>query len=95
MDQVGSLDDQIGYNIKKLQSQMQPLRKGGKRATVQFKDDIDRMADLKSRQKKVKCPKSKRAFMRDNPTEKQARLRKDWPMFEQAIKDELHQIRSE
>jgi hypothetical protein len=29
------------------------------------------------------------------PTEKQARLRKDWPMFEQAIKDELHQIRSE
>jgi hypothetical protein len=95
MGEYDSKEDQIAYNIRNLQAQMQPFRKGRKRAKVQFKDDVDRMMELKAKQKKAKSAKSKRGIKRDNPTEKQARLRPDWPKFEEAIKAEMHQIRNE
>jgi hypothetical protein len=60
---------------------------------VQFKEDIDRMTELKMKKQKAKAAKTKRGVKRDNPTEKQARLREDWPMFQEAINAEIQQIR--
>jgi hypothetical protein len=53
------------------------------------------MFKLKSQQKQAKLAKSKRGVKRDNPTEKQARLREDWPLFQKAIQEELKQIRED
>ena len=83
MADVEAIEQEIARNIRTLSNLMVPVRKGGKRATVQFKDDIERMSELKKQQKRVKVAKSKRGNKRDNPTEKQARLRDDWPLFEQ------------
>jgi hypothetical protein len=52
MGEYDSKEDQIAYNIRNLQAQMQPFRKGRKRAKVQFKDDVDSMMELKVKQKK-------------------------------------------
>jgi hypothetical protein len=87
------IEENITANIRTLSNVMQPIRKGGKRSTVQFKEDLDRMAELKVKNKKAKAAKTRRGIKRDNPTEKQARLREDWPMFEEAIKAEIQQIR--
>jgi hypothetical protein len=95
MSEIDAQDDDIQYNIRKLNEQIQPAIKGKKRAKVQFKDDLDCMAELKKKQKKCQKTKSRRGVKRDNPTEKQARLRSDWHMFERAIKSELRQIRNE
>ena len=88
-----AIEDNITANIRKLSDVMQPVRKGGRTATVQFKEDIDRMTELKMKKQKAKAAKTKRGVKRDNPTEKQARLREDWPMFQEAINAEIQQIR--
>jgi hypothetical protein len=95
MGKIDAQCDDIAANIRSLREQMQPVTKGGRRTRVQFKDDIERMAELKNQQTRVKNAKSKRGVKRDNPTEKQARLRPDWPLFEKAIKAELRQIQHE
>jgi hypothetical protein len=95
MGKIDAQCDDIAANIRSLREQMQPVTKGGRRTRVQFKEDIERMAELKNKQTRVKNAKSKRGVKRDNPTEKQARLRPDWPLFEKAIKAELRQIQHE
>jgi hypothetical protein len=95
MAQAEANDYDIASNIRKLRELTIPIRKGGKRATVKFQEDIDRMIGLKAQQKQAKVAKSKRGIKRDNPTEKQARLREDWPLFQKAIQEELKQIRED
>ena len=101
IDKLGSLaeadanEHEIARNIRALSEVMMPIRKGGRRMTVQFQDDIKRMSELKTQQQRAKVSKSKRGVKRDHPTEKQARLRDDWPQFERAIKDDLKQIRED
>jgi hypothetical protein len=59
----------IAGNIRKLRQLMIPVKRGGKRATVQFQDDLDRMEVLKAQLKRAKIAMSKRGVKRDNPTE--------------------------
>jgi hypothetical protein len=49
--------ENIAYSIQKLSEVMQPIKKGGRRMTVQFKDDLDLMAELKAKNKKAKTAK--------------------------------------
>jgi hypothetical protein len=82
----------IADNFRKLRKLTIPVKRGGRRATVQFQDDLDRMELLIAQQKRAKIAMSNRGVKRDNPTKKQARLRKDWPLFNREIQDELKQI---
>jgi hypothetical protein len=79
-------------NIRKLNEATISGKKAGRRTMVKFKEDIELMRQLKFDAKKANKAKSKRGIKRDNPTEKQARLRSDWPKFKEAIEAELKQI---
>ena len=60
MSEIDAQGDDIQYNIRKLNEQIPPAMNGRKRAELQFKDDLDRMAELKNKQKKCQKAKSRR-----------------------------------
>jgi hypothetical protein len=79
MSEIDAQGDDIQYNIRKLNEQIQPAIKGRKRAKVQFKDDLDRMAELKKKQKKCQKTKSRRGLSVTKGT------RDAWELTEESI----------
>ena len=84
--------ERMQARIRNINSKVETRVVGGRRVYMRTRAQIEDARIMEQQLRKLKSNQSKKGIRKDNPTLNEAKKRTDWPLFQKAIDEELHQI---